>query len=290
MTARGHLQCFLSLREREVKKKQLAAGWREVITRRCARLSASFALLVIAGAGAHTLDEVRFEQRLDAAVPLRVPVRDAQGRAGTFGDFFHGRPVLLALVYYHCPNFCGTMLSALTDAVVRSGLGAGRDFELAVLSIDPRETPAQAAKERRTLAHQAAGRAGIGGAQFLTAPPDTVAALTRAVGFHYYYDAALDQYAHPAGAVVLTPSGRVARYLYGAPFDPAELRRALIQAADFRIGNPLERVWLRCFHYDPATGRYSIAILEALRVFSGLVLGVMVAGFWFARRRALRHD
>lgn len=230
-------------------------------------------LLLASSVSAHTLDDVQFEQRLGASVPLNAAVRDGE-RVVSLSDYSQHRPILLMLVYYHCPNFCNTLLTAMTDAVVRSGLQAGRDFEWVALSIDPRETAAQAAKTQRTLMHQAAGRSGIGDGHFVTADADAIHAIAQAVGFHYYYDTAADQYAHPAGAVVLTPSGKVSAYLYGAPFDPNALRTALGGAADFRVASPLKRVWLRCFHYDPATGQYSVAILDVLRALSALALVV----------------
>lgn len=236
-------------------------------------------------AAAHTLDEVQFEQRLGAVVPLGAAVREGD-RVISIGNYAHRRPVLLMLVYYHCPNFCNTLLNAMTDAIVRGGFQVGHDFEWVVLSIDPHETATQAAKTQRTLVHQAAGRNGIGGGHFVTANADAIETITRAVGFHYYYDAAADQYAHPAGAVVLTASGQVSAYLYGAPFDPNALRTALNTAADACIAAPLARVWLRCFHYDPVTGRYSVSIIEAMRILS--VLTVIVIGGLVLPRRSRR--
>ncbi|MFL6712024.1 MAG: SCO family protein [Sulfurifustis sp.] len=241
-------------------------------------------------AAAHVPAEVGFEQRLGASVPLNLAFRDATGRVVALDDYFHRRPVLLTLVYYHCPNLCSTSLTALTDAIVQSGLNVGRDLELVVLSIDPRERAAQAAKTQRTLMHQSAGRGGIGSAHFLTGDADSIAALARAIGFRYDYDAASDEYVHPAGAVVLTRGRRVSRYLYGAPFDPSALRAAVADADASRIGAAIERVWLRCFHYDPVTGRYSAAILDTLRVFGALMLLALAFGFRRLRRRNAAAD
>jgi protein SCO1/2 len=213
------------------------------------------------------LRAVRFDQNLDARVPLDLPFRDESGTAVRLGDLFRGRPVILTLVYFECPMLCTVELNALVRSLRPLALDVGRQFDIITVSINPAETPALAARKKAGYLARY-GRAGAEpGWHFLTGDQASIAALTRAAGFHYAYDPASGQYAHPAGIVILTPGGKIARYFYGVDFPARDLRLGLIEASAGTIGSPVDHLLLYCFHYDPATGKYNVVVMGALRVF-----------------------
>ncbi|HET6545690.1 MAG TPA: SCO family protein, partial [Rhodanobacteraceae bacterium] len=232
-------------------------------------------------APADLFERVGFDQNLGAQVPLDLRFRDAQGRTVRLGDYFDDRPVLLVLGYYRCPNLCGAVLDGVAQAVPGTRLGAGRQFEVIDVSIDPDEGPALAAAKQAGVARRYP-QAGAMRWHFLTGSAAASSALAHAVGFRYYHDARNDQYAHAAGIVVLTPDGQVARYLFGVQFPPQSLRFGLIEASSGRIGSLIDRLVLLCCDYDPSTGRYSLLIgrilaaacLATVLVLIGLVLGL----------------
>ena len=190
-------------------------------------------------------------------------------------DYFVGHPLILVPLYYHCPDLCPIVLKSLAGALKRLSLTAGRDFEVVALSIDPREG-APLAQEAKSRALAEFGRPEAGsGWHFLTGDERAIAELAEAIGFRYVYDAVSDEYAHPSGLVILTGDGRIARYLYGASFAPRDLRLGLVEASAGRIGSPVDQFLLRCFHYDPTTGKYTFLILDRLRALTAAtVIGV----------------
>lgn len=228
--------------------------------------------------GPQTTNALGFEQRMGAALPLGVPLRDEAGRRVRLGDFFRGEPVVLVLDYLRCRTLCGVVLEHTATTLGLAPLTAGRDYQVVAISIDPRDGPADS---RAARAKYLAGRPAAEAAawHFLTGPDASVHAVADAVGFHYRYDPAIDQYAHPAGITILTPRGTVARYLLGVGFRPLDLRLGLTEAARGRISSPVADLLLLCYCYDPGTGRYSFAIrdtTDALCAATVLGLGFMV--------------
>lgn len=226
-----------------------------------------------------------FQQRMGAALPLGVTLRDGTGRLIHLGDLFHGEPVVLVLDYLRCRNLCGVVLEHTAKALSLTPLTAGRDYQVVAISIDPRDGPADA-REARTkyLTGRAAPRPDAW--HFLTGPEASVRAVADAVGFHYRYDPAIDQFAHPAGIMILTPAGTVARYLLGVGFRPLDLRLGLTEAARGRISSPVADLLLLCYCYDPGTGRYSLAIRNITRALCiATVLGLAFMIFRLSRRR-----
>jgi len=218
------------------------------------------------------LKQVGYDQRLGNQVPLGLAFRDEAGKPVHLSDYFGPRPVLLVLAYYHCPMLCDMVLSGVGGNLRTMTLKPGEQFDVVVASIDPKETPEQAATaERRTLEHY--GNTKSTGWHFLTGPQESITALAESVGFRYVYDAERNQYAHAAGVVFLTPEGRVSRYLYGIEFSPRDVRLALIESADHKIGSLADQVLLYCFHYDPKVGRYGAAVLNIVR--GGAILTVL---------------
>ncbi len=235
------------------------------------------------------LRDVGIDQKLDAAVPLETPFVDERGRDVTLGEYFGVRPVVLVLAYYQCPMLCSQVQSALAGAMKALPFNAGREFAVVVVSFNPGDTPPMAVEKRNRFIENY-GRPGTdAGVHFLTGRQSSIEALTRAVGFRYVYDAKIDQYAHPAAITILTTNGRVSRYLFGIDFAPRELRLALVEASDNRIGTAVDQALLYCYHYDPASGRYGLAITNIVRLGGLLTLGALAAFIITSVRRERRH-
>jgi len=224
------------------------------------------------------LKDVAFEQKLGGTVPLDATFRDETGAAVQLGDLLHGRPAILALVYYECPMLCTLTLNGLAGALEMLKLDAGRDFEIVTVSFEPKETPDLARAKKATYLQRYKRPTAAAGWHFLTGDAAAIARLTESVGFKYVWDPAAQQYAHATGIVVLTPDGHIARYFYGVEYPPKDLRLGLVEAADGKIGNVVDQVLLYCFHYDPATGKYGASVIRLIRLAAVLVL-VALGGF-----------
>jgi protein SCO1/2 len=222
------------------------------------------------------LRDAGLEQKLNSPLPLDTPFVDEQGRAVTLGDYFGQRPVVLALVYYECPMLCTQVLNGLVGSLQALSFSPGAEFDVVAVSFDPGETPAMAAAKRTAYLKRYGRTTAERGVHFLTGRDSSIQRLTDAVGFNYAYDPKIDQYAHPAVITVLTPEGRVSRYLFGIEFAPRDLRLALVEAADNRIGTAIDQMLLFCYHYDPESGTYGLAITNLVRL--GGVLTVLALG------------
>ena len=212
------------------------------------------------------LREVGIDQKLGDRVPLDLVFVDESGRDVRLGDLFRDRPVVLALVYYECPMLCTQVLSGLDGSLTALTFSAGKEFDLVVVSFDPGETPALAADRRKNFINRYRRVGSEGGIRFLTGRQESIAKLADAVGFRYAYDEASDQYAHPAAITLLTGDGRVSRYLYGIEFAPKDLRLGLVEASEGRVGTAVDTLLLYCYHYDPESGKYGMAIMNLIRL------------------------
>jgi protein SCO1/2 len=248
-------------------------------------LAASSAFAQPAGVRPPITREVGIDQRLNAQVPLDLPFRDEDGRPVRLGDYFGRRPVVVALVYYECPMLCTQVLNGLISALGVLSFDAGREFDVVAVSFDPKEGPGLASAKKRAYLERYGRQGAERGWHFLTGDEPSIARLTKAVGFRYAYDQAIDQYAHGAGIIVLTPHGVVSRYFYGIEYAPRDLRLGLVEASADRIGTAVDRVLLLCYHYDPSTGRYGFVALTLVRIGGALTLVALGAFFWFERRR-----
>jgi protein SCO1/2 len=226
---------------------------------------------------AEVIQQVAFDQRLGEVIPLDAHFRDHTGQEVLLGDYFHGRPVILTLVYYECPMLCTLELNGLVRSLRMMDLAAGRDFDIVTVSFSPSETPELAARKRKAYLQQYGRRDAEAGWHFLTGEQPAIEKLCEAVGFRYVYDAQSGQYAHASGIVVLTPEGRVARYFYGIDYPPRDLKLGLVEASGGKIGSPVDRLMLLCYGYDPATGKYGLVIMNIIRA-AGAATVLAVAG------------
>jgi len=204
------------------------------------------------------------------------------------GDFFGEKPVVLSLVYYECPMLCTLSLNGLVSAMDVLTFDAGDEYEVVTLSFEPKETPELARAKKSGYLERYAREGAADGWHFLTGDEDQIRRVTEAVGFRYAWDAETQQYAHPSGILVITPQGRIARYLYGIEYAPKDLRLALVEASEEEIGSPIDQVLLFCYQYDPTTGRYGAAAINLLRA-AGVLTVLALGGFWAVMFRRERH-
>jgi protein SCO1/2 len=240
-------------------------------------LALLFALLCCPPAhAAADLGVFAYDQHPGNQLPVADELRDEQGRAVTLGTVLAGRPTILALGYFRCPNLCGLVRNDLINALSRSGLDAPRDYSLVVLSIDPVETPADAAAARAQDTARFDHPEQIAGWHYLTGSAAAIKAITDAVGFRSQFNAEERQFLHPAGLVFLTGGGLVSGYLLGLGYQGGDVSLGITRAANGVTAAALP-ILLLCFHYDEATGRYTLAVMRLLQL--GAVITVLaVAG------------
>ena len=210
--------------------------------------------------------EVRIEQKLNELVPFDLAFQNESGQTVHLGDYFATKPVILVLAYYECPNLCTLVLNALLTSAQDLKFDAGLDFEIVVVSFDPSETSALAAAKKRSYTRRYGRPDSADGWHFLTGEEPQIRQLTQKVGFRYLFDPATKQFAHPSAIMVLTPEGNISRYFAGLEYPPNELRLALVEASNRRIGSITDQLFLFCFHYNPLTGKYGVAIMSLIRV------------------------
>jgi protein SCO1/2 len=221
------------------------------------------------------LREVTFQQRLDERLPLDAMFRDEGGRPVALREFFGARPVVLAFVYYQCPMLCSQVMNGLSSASKALPFVAGKDFEVVLISFDPRDTPdAAAAKKRDHLGKWPEGD--VRAWHLLTGDEATIRRVTSAAGFTYRWDERSGQFAHVSGILVATPDGRLSRYFYGVEYSAKELRFALVESGEGYVGSVVDELLLYCFHYDPERGRYGLLVMNLVRL--GGVMTVLFIG------------
>jgi protein SCO1/2 len=229
------------------------------------------------------LENVGIEQHLNAQVPPDLIFRDDTGKTVKLGDYFGRKPLILNLVYYNCTMLCGEALAGLASAMRLVKFDVGNEFDVVTVSFDPRETPEMAAAKKKDYVGRYGRANAAAGWHFLTGQPDSINALTKAVGFQYQYDAKSNQYAHATAIMVLTPQGRISRYFYGVDFPPKDLRMGLVEASQGKIGNAVDAVLLYCYHYDPETGKYGAMVANILRLAAAatiLIMGIFLFILW----------
>jgi protein SCO1/2 len=232
------------------------------------------------------LRDVAFDQRLGDPVPLDVPFRDEDGKTVTLRDYA-GKPMLLVPAYYTCPMLCTLVLNGVVSMLRALPFDAGKEFTVVTFSFDPKDDPAAAAAKKATYVGEYRRRGAEGGWHFLTGDAASIEALTKAIGFRATWDQANAQFAHASGIVLVTPQGRITKYFYGVEFSARDLRLAIVEASENQIGTVVDQLLLFCFHYDPATGRYSRLALDVVRAGGVLTLAGMAGmiGWWLLRER-----
>jgi protein SCO1/2 len=262
------------------------------------------ALMVAAGTAAAGPDpeppappppDVRIEQRLGEKVPQELTFRDDEGRVVRLGQYFGDKPVVLVLAYYGCPRLCNEVLNDLVKGLGGVPFTAGKDFQVVIVSFDTREggKPKLVADKKRAYAEAYGRPDSEAGWHFLTGEQPEIDALKAAVGFKTVYDPKRDEFAHDSAVMVLSPDGKVSRYLFGLGYSPRDLRLALVESSQGKVGTPVDHFMLLCFHYDASSGKYSATVMRLLRLGGVLTVAAIVlfwlASAWRGRRNARRH-
>jgi protein SCO1/2 len=226
------------------------------------------------------LADAGIDQKLSAQIPLDVQLRDEAGRPVVLGKYFHDKPVIFMLVYYECPMLCGLVLNGVFESVRTLKLTAGDDYHVIAVSFDSSETPELAAAKKDQLLSRFRMEDTEAGWHFLTGDENAIRTLAEAVGFRYTWDKQTLQWVHGSAIMVVTPDGKLSRYFFGVEYPPRDIRLALVEASQGKIGSLIDKALLYCFHYNPLTGRYGFAIMTAIRI-AGIatiaVLGTFVA-------------
>lgn len=234
-------------------------------------------------------DKVGIEQRIGAKVPLDLTFQDEDGNDVRLADFMGDKPVVLTPVYYSCPMLCNLVLDGLVNVARELRFDIGTDYEVVSLSFDPEETP-EMAKAKKSIYASRYGRDQVEeGWHFLTGDQIEIRQVMDSVGFRYSYDETLQEYAHAAVVVVLQPDGTISRYFYGFEYDPRDLRLALVEASEGKVGNSIDQALLLCYSYDPNTGQYTASVMNVVRL-AGTATFAGLAGFVFLMLRKERKD
>jgi protein SCO1 len=234
------------------------------------------------------LSRVKFEQHPGLQISRDLTFRSETGHSLKLGELLGERPMILVLGYYRCPMLCTMINDGFINALANLQGSVGADFDVIEISIDPTETSAAAAEKKRIYLRRYGRPGAADGWHCLVGDQKSIAQIADEVGYRYAYDPTIRQYAHPSGVVVLTPVGKISRYIFGVTFNAAELRDAIAAAKEGKSGSVLSQIFLLCYHYNPITGKYGHLILSILRVGSAGFVGLF--GWWlFAMTRPSKN-
>jgi protein SCO1/2 len=243
------------------------------------------------------LQHVGIQQNLNEQIPPDLAFTDESGRSVRLGDYFGKKPLILNLVYFTCPMLCGEELNGLQSALRVLKFDVGNQFDVITVSFDPRDTPDAATKKKAEILKRYKRSGAEQGWHFLVGNQDSIDRIAKAAGFEFEYDKQTQQFAHSTAIMVLTPQGKIAQYYYGIDYPPNDLRLALVDASQEKIGNVVDEFLLYCYHYDPEKGKYSATITRILRLAGVATLLCLGTLFIVLLRRgpdrplgALRHS
>ncbi len=235
------------------------------------------------------LQHAGIDENLNQMLPLNAPFIESDGAVVPLGQYFSHRPVMMALVYYHCGLLCPQVLHGMADALRQTGFTPGKDYDVVIASFDPADTPADALTEKREFL-QWLGRPGNSeGIHFLTGSQSSIDALTGAAGFHYVRvpgpDGKMSQFAHSSVIFIATPEGRLSKYLSGISYQPRDVRMALIDASGNKIGSFSDLILIYCCNYSPTTGKYTVSILRVMSIAGLFTIIAIVAMIFLLTRK-----
>ena len=240
------------------------------------------------------LKDVGIDQILNTQVPLDLEFKDETGRAVRLSEYFKGKPVILSLVYYDCPQLCSLTLNGLMNVLKTLPMQPGKDFTALTISFDPKEKPELAAQKRDSYLHKLANPDANNGWHFLTGEEEAIKLLARSVGFRFIWDPVSKQYAHSSALIIITPEGKVSRYFYPSDvlsnFEPRDIRFGLLDASGNKIGSLADQVILYCYQYDPMRGTYSLVLMRLMRIFGGITIVTLIALILFLRHKTKQKE
>lgn len=235
------------------------------------------------------LKDAGLVERLNQPLPLKASFVDEAGKQVTLGEYFHNRPIAMALVYFKCAMLCPQVLHGLSTALRGVGFTPGKDYDVVVVSIDPMDTPGDASAAKKTFLTELGQPDTGSGVHFLTGQQAEITALSQATGFHYVRvpgpDGKMDQFAHSSVVMFATPDGRMSEYLAGIDYPARDVRLALVNASHLKIASAKDLFLLYCCNYVPSSGKYTVAVLRLLGLAAGVTLIGMGIGFYFLSRK-----
>lgn len=230
---------------------------------------------------------ISYDQHVNAQLPLNVSLMDETGKTVQLGQYFGTKPVILIFAYYNCTMLCNLALSDLAQNLKGLKSSAGDEFEVLTISFNTAETSQMALEKKADYMKIYARPEAADGWHFLVGQQEAIDRLTETAGFHYQYDPVSGEYAHPTGVIVLSPVGKIMRYIFGIDYKATDLRLALLDANSQKTASPIDQVFLLCYHYDPLTGKYDIAINNIIRVLgSGTAIALAALILWLSKRSA----
>jgi protein SCO1/2 len=239
---------------------------------------AALALTALVATATPQPPNITIAQKLNTQIPLDLMFRDETGKIVRLREYFGRKPVVLDFVYYRCPMLCPIVLDGTTEALTQLKYDIGKEFDVLTVSIDPRDKAADAARMKEKYIKRYGRLESANGWHFLTANETAIKQLADAVGFQFVYDPKMDQFAHGAALFVLTPEGRTSRYFFGFEYKPRDLRLAIFEASQGKIGSLADQLLLLCYHYDPKIGKYSRDAMLFTRA-GGVVTMLALGGF-----------
>lgn len=235
------------------------------------------------------LEDVGVTEHLGAQLDKSLVFTNDNGEQVQLGQYFtSGRPLIMAMVYYSCPNLCNYQLNGTIDVLRKMRGDAGKDYDVVAVSMDHTETPEVASAKKENYL-KALGRVGSeSGWHFLVGNEENVKKLAAQLGFRFKWNEGSKQYSHAAATYIVTPEGRISRYLYGIEFSPQTLRLALVEASDGKIGSVVEQLALFCFQFDPSKNKYTLYAFNIMQIGGGLtvlILAVFLTPVWMRERK-----
>lgn len=235
------------------------------------------------------LKDVGITEQLGQSLDLSLLVKNEKGETVPLATFFDGKkPVLFSLIYFNCPGLCNFHLNGVTDALKKLEWNAGENFDVVALSFDSKETAEVALKKKENYLKVYSRIGTENGWHFLTADAETVKKITEKVGFQYKWDEQAKEWAHASAAIVMTPNGKITRYLHGILFEPRDLKLAMIDAVDGKVATIKEKLVWYCYKYDPHTSKYALAATQVMKLGGGafvLLMAAVLVPFWLRSRK-----
>lgn len=239
--------------------------------------------------------DVHFDQKVNETVSVDLPFVDENGKNVMLRDYINGKqPVILMLPFFKCAGACNTEQAGLMSAINGMKYQPGRDFQVVMVSINPYETPAMALAKKNEYTAALTDKDAAKGIHYLTSPNHAdIRKLTEAVGFHYVEDLKTQQFGHATGFVVLTPQAKTFRYFYGSDYNPRDVKLALTEAGENKIGSVIDQILILCYHYDPTTGKYGLYIMrisQVLGIATVLILATSIGLMLRSEKKQAKED
>ena len=225
------------------------------------------------------LKDVGIDEKIGQNIDLNLIVTNDNGEKVPLSTFFKKhKPVVLSPVYFNCPGLCNFHLNGFVDTLKTIDWSIGEQFEMVAFSFDPKETTEVAAKKKASYLKVYGRPEAEKGWHFVTADQETVTKLTQQVGFKFKWNEKVNEWSHASAAIVISPEGKISRYLHGIQFEPRDVKLALNEAADGKVGNIVDSVMLYCFKYDRHQSKYGLQVFSLMRIAGAIT--VLALALW----------